>query len=121
LTEGEKRRIERQLDVTFPDGRTKSTVMIAERIATDLLERDYVAQTFKDVVGLLEQPDGGQACLTVPAPSDEESFRRALTQLLRDAESRGTSIGNQFWTCERATGDGGWDVEITRVPDLHRE
>jgi hypothetical protein len=97
--------------------RTTSTLMIAEQIATHLLERDTVARRCGRRV-LPGETRRWQARLAVPAPRDEESFRSAPIKWLRDIVSRGTAVGTSPGRVNglRGTTVGTWNFPASRHP-----
>ena len=106
--------IQARSTVEFPTGESKIVHLIAEELSNDAGEIVAIAESFKDISSLVDSRSGEQ-WIGIPQPTDDASFREALSRLLERASSNDVAIHDRSWKCESAETGERWDVEIATL------
>jgi hypothetical protein len=112
LMEGRESSIEETVEMELPGGGTREMDLIAERYTTGKGEFEGIIESFR-----LTEDASTPERVSLPAPTDSESFRDGLAHLLGRAEANGIDVGDRSWECPAAPPRDKWDVSIVPVPE----
>lgn len=105
---------EAETDLRLPDGDTRHALVVTEHYRNRSGD-DRFLQSFGDLTALNRSVDSDGSRITIPDPTDAESFRDALRGLLQRASANDVSFENRPWECDPEEASVRWDIEIALV------